>query len=345
MSDVLASAVVSEGAGFLEALVAGSNIAKGLMEGAAGLNTSMLQRESFEYTKKQNKLLRKREDNAIRRRVRDLKAAGLNPVLAAGQPAQSALGHQLQAPTKSPFEGVADMVGSIPKGVLAYQDTKLRQTGIDQAEAALVSERRRAELLEAEAEKTKIDAWRTAGLAPQEIKALMLGNDLKSLELQYADEYFDLRNAGMRLANEYAVGSNDVRIELLKAQLAGTNVENELRQARLEFAEMENVLKKVDVDMAEIRKQQEILDNNLRDEMRSWNLSQTQAEYFRTVANNKLLAMQLLQEVPKLKILESDARFRDAMHWSTLISNVLETANTLFPPERPVRPGIPNGRR
>lgn len=48
-------------------------------------NNLQLQREVFEYQKGLQERIFSREDNSVQRRVNDLKAAGLSPVLAAGQ--------------------------------------------------------------------------------------------------------------------------------------------------------------------------------------------------------------------------------------------------------------------
>ena len=61
---------------------AGSNLAVG------GLN-AWQQHENLEYQKHLQNRIFKREDNSVQRRVADLKAAGLSPVLAAGQGANA----------------------------------------------------------------------------------------------------------------------------------------------------------------------------------------------------------------------------------------------------------------
>lgn len=66
------------GLGAATAAIAGVNAGTGLM------NTYM-QWQNLQYQKHVQSQIFGREDSSIRRRVRDLKAAGLSPVLAAGQ--------------------------------------------------------------------------------------------------------------------------------------------------------------------------------------------------------------------------------------------------------------------
>ena len=68
--------------GYLDALMAGG----GLLVDLANLRQ---QKENQEYMKKAQEITWSREDNAIQRRAADLRAAGINPILAAGSAAQS----------------------------------------------------------------------------------------------------------------------------------------------------------------------------------------------------------------------------------------------------------------
>lgn len=77
----------------------------GLFDAIAGITGAATNILNFSEQKKQNAWMREaqqttwdREDNAVQRRAADMKAAGINPLLAAGSPAQASSPVQIGAP-------------------------------------------------------------------------------------------------------------------------------------------------------------------------------------------------------------------------------------------------------
>lgn len=79
-----------------------ASIAGGLIDTFMGASSASknyrAQMKALEWQKEAQKTTWEREDNAIQRRVKDLRAAGMSPVLAAGQGAQSSGPIQVTAP-------------------------------------------------------------------------------------------------------------------------------------------------------------------------------------------------------------------------------------------------------
>jgi len=79
---------------------AGMKIAKSSQTAKNNRRNFRLQKEQLRYQKRVQKTTWRREDNAVQRRARDMTAAGINPMLAAGSPAQASAPISVNAPQK-----------------------------------------------------------------------------------------------------------------------------------------------------------------------------------------------------------------------------------------------------
>jgi len=112
----------------------------GIIQAGAQLGTSVAQAgmalENYEYMKGVQKKTWEREDNSIQRRVADLKAAGLSPVLAAGQGAAVSAPVKLEVPNLPKIEPVSVALNLMQQKAniaqTAAQTEKLRQDALGQ---------------------------------------------------------------------------------------------------------------------------------------------------------------------------------------------------------------------
>lgn len=99
--------------------------------------------KQFEQQKEENRITREREDNAVTRRAKDLKTAGINPLIAGGSPAQASAmgvggGHDVG---QAPQLDLGDPSGKLLAGVTTMLQMK-------QAEADIAKTKQETENLE-----------------------------------------------------------------------------------------------------------------------------------------------------------------------------------------------------
>ena len=96
-----------------------SDIIGGIIGGLGSLGAGFMNMYNVDQTNKQNERLMReqwgREDNAVQRRAKDLEAAGMSPILAAGSSASAGQAVRLNAPQmdKNPVADAANMMSQV----------------------------------------------------------------------------------------------------------------------------------------------------------------------------------------------------------------------------------------
>lgn len=96
------------------------------------------QREAQDYSKWLNEKTWEREDNAVRRRMFDLKAGGLSPVLAAGSSAQAGSPIKIDPAMSQDSLGTEGMISGVTKAAQTQQS--LMATRAAQAQTELIKQ-------------------------------------------------------------------------------------------------------------------------------------------------------------------------------------------------------------
>lgn len=120
-----------------------------------------LQKDNLAYQKDLQKIMFAREDNAVQRRVNDLKSAGLSPVLAAGSSASAGPVVSTSAPQR-----VSDLNGYL---ALAQVGTMLAQQQKAQTEADIARQQLKQSKIATDNAKLDNKFYTDRGVAPVEV--------------------------------------------------------------------------------------------------------------------------------------------------------------------------------
>jgi hypothetical protein len=150
---------------------------QGMFERREARRNRRFQREQFEYEQNLQQQMFEREDTAIQRRVDDLRASGLSPVLAAGQGARAGAPISVKAPQMDISAGRAS---AVQKSAIASQlAAQAAQVGMTIAQTKAIDATRKK--TEAETRRTEQETAHRGERFPYELDNLINENQfLKS---------------------------------------------------------------------------------------------------------------------------------------------------------------------
>lgn len=195
-----------------------------------------------------------REDHAVQRRKADLMAAGLSPVLAAGQPAQTMAPTKMEAPQWRGPDMSGMMMGML-RGVMDITKSFQEQ-----------------DLLRLQSERTKVDIAKgqqelafQKNFQPLRIEQAELDNTAKSLANDFASSANPLKLDSAKLANNLADQLNPLLIKAQVQKNYGLGLDNVRKEVDNELERLKIPQAKLDYQISELQRMLLATDLSLAD--------------------------------------------------------------------------------
>lgn len=210
-----------------------------------------LQQEQFQWTKGQQELMHQREDTAVQRRVADLKAAGLSPVLAAGSAAQT---HQ-PVQTHAPQRGVVNYMNRL---TAAEAFVNMIRQGADIARTAAET-RRIQELTRNDVQERDIRykdyLLREQGLGLDKERVRVLGEQLGISYRQLEHDALRIAHDHTRIVNEtQRVFNDNERVQLEKNSYQLQSMMNQAQREQISIHNWSEQLRQLGIGVDTERK-------------------------------------------------------------------------------------------